>query len=339
MKNVKENYEKALRRVRASQDLKEKTAHAMLAEKEAPPKKPSRKIFKAVAACAVCMVFLSAMVVVPQMASRELPNSFQIIAYAADNKKVPLKKGEKIAIARDEDKNYPFGLASARMLQDNGDHLKVGVYCNPQFICKGNNIRSITYSTTQENLSFAQMIWMGWEEACKVGATNPMEKENWEIMEEANAKRIGESYVKRPYPDEDILNPHYGDGHSVEEGDVYTKADEFHPDSRDDDYYSYLPVGKDYTINYRDQGKREYQYALRYIVNVPLKENENRNIVFWNKITNVTPIELTEGTRLKVTVTFEDDTTQTKEIQLNHEFKTSPETGDYYVTNFYVTEL
>lgn len=252
-------------------------------------------------------------------------NQFSLVAMAAEQNESTMKKGETIKL-----QTYSANFYAPRTLdlQDGSEEWQI--YNVFGLKCKGDNIKSITYESNR--LDFTKIVILNKKQ------TDDLEKEFLDI-DDKKGNFYSKDYVIDPWAlDSTGTDPQNYDIPNYFNLEKYAKEDPTQVN------WGYKTVGKSYTIAYEDQNDfgKQYGYKLSSHVSAAALAKINSE---WAKITaGLSTEELKQlvkspsfkdpwsefetsilsgmtsqinGSTLRVTVTFNDGSTQTRNVRLN----------------------
>lgn len=252
-------------------------------------------------------------------------NQFSLVVAAAEQKESTMKKGEPIKL-----QTYSANYYAPRTLDLPDGSQEWQIYNVFGLNCRGENIKSITYES--DRIDFAKIVILNKKQADDLAK---------EFMEIDNKK--GDYYAKDYAIDPWALDM---TGTNPENWNIprYFSLEKYSKEDPTQVEWGYKTVGKSYTIAYEDQNDFGKQYGYKLSSHVSAEELAKANAE-WAKITAGLSSEQLEklredpsfkdpwiefetsilsgmtsqinGSILRITVTFNDGSTQTRNVRLN----------------------
>lgn len=243
-------------------------------------------------------------------------NPFVLKAYAAENtagsssqssKSFGLSLGRRISVSGIDCFANRYGIIynTSGTLNDDGKTITTANYYGFNLKCVGDRIKTVTY--TADRGGFAQVKSLTREEFLATSNTIPYFVE--QIKKQYADKTFRKNILAKDPNCKFVVptpNLNYGDGKSMEIAGTGWGIDEKHVE-----YDGFLPVGKSYTLGYKDQDDYTKQYVLRVVSSVSSKD-EDANI----KAVGHAGLKAMAGTVVTVTATYEDGSTASKQVVL-----------------------
>ncbi|WP_283608971.1 hypothetical protein [Faecalispora anaeroviscerum] len=318
-----QDIKRSVERIQMNPALKGKVMNAALS----PRQKHSAHRLQKVALCfgAILILMLGGFWGRPNPAAPSSNNQFSLVAVAAEQKNSVMKKGETIQL-----QTYSANYYAPRTLELPDGSEEWQIYNVFGIKCRGENIKSITYESNR--LSFAKIVILSKKQVSDLEA----------IFQEIDDKK-GDYYAKDyaidPWAfDMTGTNPKNWDIPNYFNLEKYSKEDSTQVE------WGYKTVGKSYTIAYEDQNDFGKQYGYKLASHVSDEALKKANTE-WAKVTaglNKEQLkQLVEdpsfknpwqefetsilagmtsqmnGSTLRITVTFNDGSTQTRNVRLN----------------------
>ena len=243
-------------------------------------------------------------------------NPFVLKAYAAENtagsssqssKSFGLSLGRKISVSGIDCSAYQRDdiYKTSGLLKDDGKTRTDAFYYGFNLKCVGKQIKTVTYTTDRGG--FAQVKNLTCNEFSAMQDSIPY------FVEQTKKQYADKTYRKNilakdpnfqfavPTP-----NPNYGDGKSLEVDSAGWGNGDKHME-----YDGFLPVGKSYTLGYKDQDDYTKQYVLR-VISTTSSKDADADI----KAVGHAGLKAMAGTVVTVTATYEDGSTASKQVVL-----------------------
>ncbi|WP_101697079.1 hypothetical protein [Clostridium minihomine] len=322
------DFKKAIEQIPVAPDLKQKVLTAVQTPCHSRIPRPLPKAAMCFAAILVLMlgVFWR-----PNPTAPDSNNQFTLVAMAADQKQNTMKKGSTIRLQTYSADGFSFNTLN---LKDGSEEWYT--YNVFGLKCQGENIKNITYES--DRLTFAKIVIL----------TKKQVHDYYEMFQAIEDTKG--DYYPSDYP----IDPWSFDmtGVGVDLTNFFDVS-KYTQEDPTEVHWAYKTVGKSYTIAYEDQDDlgKQYGYRLSYLVSAeqlakedeiieklrPEKEPEyeilgpkvrrRKPSAEWDKFDQAVSefenkkisgmISPLNGTKLRITVTFQDGSTQTRNVVLH----------------------